>query len=154
VTNQPECPDCRTPVQPTWDWCMACGYDPEWLKPAGWKPGPVLVGSGAAAPPPGSPLAYAPAPAPVAASPRRTTSGLTEARPQEMTDPDWVPVAARERMSYVGVIGLVAAIVIAVGGLILVMVLVLNRPIGTTQANAAGLSPAASVSDPVAAEAG
>jgi hypothetical protein len=127
VTNQPECPDCRTPVQPTWDWCMACGYDPEWLKPAGWKPGPVLVGSGAAAPPPGSPLAYAPAPA---------------------------PVAARERMSYVGVIGLVAAIVIAVGGLILVMVLVLNRPIGTTQANAAGLSPAASVSDPVAAEAG
>jgi len=32
----PRCPTCGTPVLPHWDWCNACGYDPDGLKPAGW----------------------------------------------------------------------------------------------------------------------
>ena len=34
----PVCTNCGTYVQPDWDWCMACGFDPSHLKPAGWKP--------------------------------------------------------------------------------------------------------------------
>jgi hypothetical protein len=32
----PKCPSCSAPVQPDWDWCQLCGYDPESLMPAGW----------------------------------------------------------------------------------------------------------------------
>jgi hypothetical protein len=48
------CPNCKTPVQPDWDWCHACGWDPEGLRPAGV--GPVQ--------PPGygAPPGYGPAP--------------------------------------------------------------------------------------------
>lgn len=48
------CPNCKTPVQPDWDWCHACGWDPEGLRPAG-------VG---VVPPPayGAPPGYGPAP--------------------------------------------------------------------------------------------
>jgi len=157
VSHEPRCPECRTPVQPTWDWCMACGFDPEWLKPADWVPGLVTV---AAAPTPQAvPVTPAPA-APTARRPLARPEGISgmsdvaQARPQEMSDPDWAPAEPRRRMSYLGVAGLVAAIVIAIGTLILVTVLVLNRPIGTTQANAEGMPPPASVSGPVAAATG
>jgi hypothetical protein len=35
----PRCPTCGTGIQPHWDWCHFCGYDPDHLKPAGWIPG-------------------------------------------------------------------------------------------------------------------
>jgi hypothetical protein len=34
----PRCPTCGAPVQPNWDWCHLCGYDPEGLRPPGWTP--------------------------------------------------------------------------------------------------------------------
>jgi hypothetical protein len=34
--HAPKCPTCGTAIQPHWDWCHLCGYDPENLKPAGW----------------------------------------------------------------------------------------------------------------------
>jgi hypothetical protein len=36
--DAPRCPTCGSPVQPDWDWCQLCGYDPDGLKPAGWMP--------------------------------------------------------------------------------------------------------------------
>lgn len=45
------CPTCAAEVQPDWDWCHACGWDPEGLRPM----------AGDAPPPP--PSAPAPAPA-------------------------------------------------------------------------------------------
>jgi hypothetical protein len=29
----PPCPRCAAPVEPDWDWCQQCGYDPERLRP-------------------------------------------------------------------------------------------------------------------------
>jgi hypothetical protein len=34
--HAPKCPTCGTAIQPHWDWCHLCGYDPDNLKPAGW----------------------------------------------------------------------------------------------------------------------
>jgi hypothetical protein len=49
VTNTPPtCPECGVPVQSHWDWCHACGFDPENRKPLDIAPGPR------AAPPPGT----------------------------------------------------------------------------------------------------
>jgi len=39
VPAAPRCPTCGTGIQPHWDWCHFCGYDPDHLKPAGWLPG-------------------------------------------------------------------------------------------------------------------
>jgi len=39
-----KCPGCGTPIDPTWDWCHGCGFDPEGLKPAGWQPSAVPPG--------------------------------------------------------------------------------------------------------------
>lgn len=30
------CPKCAAAVQPDWDWCHRCGFDPEGKKPPGW----------------------------------------------------------------------------------------------------------------------
>lgn len=34
----PVCPDCGTTIEPDWDWCHACGFDPEGVRPAAWSP--------------------------------------------------------------------------------------------------------------------
>ena len=35
------CPQCGAPVQPSWDWCHACGFDPDGKMPAELRqPGP------------------------------------------------------------------------------------------------------------------
>lgn len=41
MTDGPRCPTCGTAVQPDWDWCRACGFDPEGLRPAGWAAQPA-----------------------------------------------------------------------------------------------------------------
>ena len=172
--TSPSCPRCHAEVGATWRWCLACGYDPEWLKPQGWTPGQAppartLVGAGVGGAPMAAQAAAAPSPHPYAPSslphagptpgatpgqlPGQPVARVDDARPQTMTDPDWAPVEPRRRMSYLGVAGLIAAIVIAIGTLVLVTILVLNRPIGTTQANAAAIAPVA-VSGPVAAAGG
>ena len=48
MSGEPLCPDCQTPVAPTWDWCMACGFDPAGHKPPDWRPG--LQHAGVASP--------------------------------------------------------------------------------------------------------
>ena len=34
----PVCPDCGTTIEPDWDWCHSCGYDPEGVRPGDWSP--------------------------------------------------------------------------------------------------------------------
>ena len=34
----PVCPDCGTTIEPDWDWCHSCGFDPEGVRPADWTP--------------------------------------------------------------------------------------------------------------------
>jgi hypothetical protein len=36
MADDPRCPECQTPVQSNWDWCHACGFDPDGLKPTDW----------------------------------------------------------------------------------------------------------------------
>ena len=38
MAQEPRCPKCHTMVQPSWDWCMGCGYDPAGRKPGDWTP--------------------------------------------------------------------------------------------------------------------
>ena len=33
--DEVRCPQCSVVVQPTWDWCHGCGYDPDGLREAG-----------------------------------------------------------------------------------------------------------------------
>lgn len=64
----PTCPQCGAAVEPTWDWCQRCGFDPEGLKPPHWRPaGAPTAGAGGAPafgppPAPATPPAFAPAP--------------------------------------------------------------------------------------------
>ncbi len=62
MASGPPCPQCGTEVQPGWDWCHRCGFDPENLRPAG-----------GAAPP--APAPFAPMGSPPAAPPVPTRSG-------------------------------------------------------------------------------
>lgn len=32
MSDAPACPECGTEVQPSWNWCEACGFDPEGLR--------------------------------------------------------------------------------------------------------------------------
>ncbi len=62
------CPRCNGAVQTDWDWCHACGFDPEGLKPRNWTPppsagsGPPSAGVSRTFPPPvgASPPTFAP----------------------------------------------------------------------------------------------
>ena len=149
--HQPTCPDCRTPVQPTWDWCHACGFDPSNHRPADWMPGLVSVGAVKSTTASATTIDLT-ASGPM--SPRLASylaPPVDEAQPQEMQDPDWLAPAGRRRLSYLGVVGILVAILIAVGSVVWVTVLVLHRPVGTTQANADALAPSLVVSGRVAA---
>jgi hypothetical protein len=110
---------------------MACGYDPELLKPLGWvAPGPSVASAHGTTTAPPRPV--------TAATP------VEDARPQAITDPDWVQSAPRRRLSYVATMGVVAAILVAVVGLVFVVLMVLNQPVGTAQADAMSIAPASS----------
>ena len=56
---------------------MACGYDPEGLRPTGWSAPTTMAASGGTA-------------TMVAARPAVTATLVEDARPQEINDPDWV----------------------------------------------------------------
>ncbi|MGZ4695747.1 MAG: hypothetical protein ACXWCM_07150 [Acidimicrobiales bacterium] len=124
----PKCPECRVDVQPSWDWCMSCGYDPEGLKPATWTAGSATAAAGGTT---------------TMARPRTpvTASVVEEARPQQISDPDWVPADPRRRLSYVATLGVLAAILIAVAALVFVILMVLHQPVGTTRADALSFGP-------------
>ncbi len=137
MAPQPTCPECNGDVRPSWDWCQNCGYDPAGLKPTGWTP------EATSASPPSSPRAsapnawVAPAPTPRPARPGGGQAVTTlvdpeAARPQRMRDPDWVQAAPRTGLPVPALVGLVAVVAAAVVGLIIVTLLVLHRPIGTT----------------------
>ena len=54
------CPRCSAEIQPTWDWCHACGFDPSGHRPDDWTPAGVPVAAGRApalADPPSGPTA-------------------------------------------------------------------------------------------------
>jgi len=125
VAHDPICPDCRSDVRPSWDWCMACGFDPAGLKPSGWKPG---------TPTPVSTATVAPGAAALGA----TATLVREAKPQQMEDPDWVQAPVRGRLGYLGMAALLAIILAAIAGVVVVMIIVLNHPVGTTSAGALG----------------
>lgn len=130
MAHEPICPDCSTVVRPSWDWCMACGFDPAGLKPTGWKPGTPTPVSAAHV-------------APEAAALGATATLVREARPQEMEDPDWVQDQVKGRLSYLGMAALLAIILAAIAGVVVVMIIVLHHPVGTTSADAFGAAPAA-----------
>lgn len=69
------CPQCGTPIQPTWDWCEACGFDPESMKPAGWRPAVAPHERPATAPRPAAPPPDWHAPPPGAQPAGHTTAG-------------------------------------------------------------------------------
>jgi hypothetical protein len=133
MSQEPRCPKCHTMVQPSWDWCMGCGYDP-----AGRRPADVDLTE-----PTDSPRSIEgpwTAPAPLGAV-RPTSQGATQvttlvgpgaARPQEMRDPDWVQTPSRRKIPIPAMIGLIAVVAAAIGALVVVTLLVLHKPIGTT----------------------
>ena len=130
MAHDPICPDCSTVVRPSWDWCMACGFDPAGLKPAGWKPGtPTPVSTATVAP--------------EAAALGATATLVREARPQEIEDPDWVQTPVKGRLTYLGMAALLALILAAIAGVVVVMIIVLHHPVGTTSADALGARPTA-----------
>ena len=128
MAHDPRCPECNTVVRPSWDWCMACGFDPAGLKPQGWRSG---------TPTPVSVASVAPEAAALGAT---TVTLVREAQPQEMSDPDWVQTAPKGRVSYLTMLGLLAVILIAITGVVVVILMVLNHPVGTTSADALGRS--------------
>ncbi len=108
---------------------MSCGFDPEDLKPSGWT-----------------------APNPTHAPQRRSRRWPRLDRswprpacrtpgPSRSADPDWVQSSPRRRLSYMATLGVLAAILVAVVGLVFVIVMVLNQPVGSTRADAASLFP-------------
>jgi len=107
---------------------MACGYDPEGLRPTGWSAPTTMAASGGTA-------------TMVAARPAVTATLVEDARPQEINDPDWVQHRPRRRLSYVATFGVLAAILVAVAGLVFVILMVLNQPVGTTRADALPFRP-------------
>ena len=139
MPQQPRCPKCHTMVEPSWDWCMGCGYDPAGHRPVdlalaapramrGHDPTDREGARPWAAPaPPG-------ATRPMGHGGTRVTTlvGPGAAQPQEMRDPDWVQAPAQRKLPIPALIGLVAVVAAAIGALVLVTLLVLHRPIGTT----------------------
>ncbi len=81
------CPSCGIPVEPSWDWCQNCNYDPVHLKPPDWTP-PV---DGPPAPPAPVPAAP-PAPA-VVHSGSRTATAVAPAPPPPAAAPGTTPGA-------------------------------------------------------------
>lgn len=85
----PVCPECGATIQPTWDWCHACGFDPEGLRPAGWTPtGPGGPGSPdlgdlprPPAPPPSSPSSSPSSPSSLLDAAAPSAPAATTARP-------------------------------------------------------------------------
>jgi len=63
TTAPPACPRCRVPVQPDWDWCHSCGFDPDGLRAPDDAAAVRLPGSAAPPPrPPAPPDLLAPPP--------------------------------------------------------------------------------------------
>jgi len=101
MTQEPACPQCGTPVQPTWDWCHACGFDPGGHRAAAAAAAPPT----APAPAPSTPpvpvpaaawsAAWSPPPAPAPTTPPRSPS-------------------SRVNLIIVGAVGLVAVLVVGV----------------------------------------
>jgi hypothetical protein len=76
------CPECGVPVEPNWDWCENCSFDPVHLKPPDWEPADrqsdgshaagVAPATGAtvpSTPPPPAPPSPRPTPPPGATQP-------------------------------------------------------------------------------------
>ncbi len=110
---EPRCPKCHAVVEPSWDWCMGCGYDPTGARPAdGLAQGATRdgVGTWQAPLPPGTTRTTVPA--------TRVTTlvGPDAARPQEMRDPDWVETPPR-KLPIPALVGLLAVVAAAIGAL-------------------------------------
>lgn len=80
-TSEPACPRCDVAIQPDWDWCHACGYDPMGLRPSAADP--LHAPSSAASGP--STAAARPSAAPATGTPRPTAD---PPRPRNVYEPD------------------------------------------------------------------
>jgi hypothetical protein len=94
------CPQCHADVEPTWDWCHACGFDPEGLKPQHISVGSVASVADRAA------EQAAEGPAPLPAPPRgAATVGLSDGShpysglPYDDTPPDPDEGAPQRRLA-------------------------------------------------------
>ncbi len=73
------------------------------------------------------------------APPRPAVAAITveDARPQQISDPDWVQQAGPDRrLSHLATLGVLAAILVAVAGLVFVILMVLHQPVGATRSDA------------------
>lgn len=115
MSEGPRCPRCQTSVQPTWDWCEACGWDPADLKPPGWQPGPAAGAPTAPpappSPPPPAPVGFPgpppPGPAGLPAPPPPGPAGFPTGPPP----PGWTPRPPVNRTRQV-VMGVAAAVLL------------------------------------------
>jgi len=176
MSHEPRCPKCHTTVQPSWDWCQGCGYDPASRKPDGWTPASAVPVAATTSPPPVPAPVRGPGPdidlsTPAAAEPARrdpagpwrapappgagrvvgdgatrvtTLVGPGAARPQEMRDPDWVQAPGHRKLPIPALIGLLVVVAAAIGALLVVTLMVLHRPIGTTGGGALDSQPSIS----------
>jgi len=140
VARTPTCPECLADVLPSWDFCHACGYDPSGLRPTGWGEPDDAESDDAS----GVTTAAWVAPAPTATRTAVRAGAVSRlvdpgaARPQEMHDPDWVRAPEHRGLPIPAIVGLVAVVTAAVVGLVVVTLMVLHRPIGTTNDGAQG----------------
>ena len=109
---------------------MACGFDPEGLRPTGWEAPyptttkPTMTGTNRV----GSTATLV--------GPTARAAALVDARPQRITDPDWVRLQPRRRLSSWPRPACSPPSSSAVAGLVFVILMVLNQPVGTTRADA------------------
>lgn len=113
MSDLPLCPRCETPIQPDWDWCHACGYDPLGKRTDGQGGDDRRAGASADT---ASEAPAVPAPPP----PARLSGGpegpdglgaIDRPRPRNVYDPDrpTSPVV-------LGVVGMAGVVVVALLG--------------------------------------
>ncbi len=121
----PACPQCGTEVQPHWDWCERCGYDPDGLRarttaalapPVATVPPAARAGGAPGLPPPAPPL---PPPGP----PLTPAAGLPPAAPAL----PWMAPTPSGGHTALRVVAIVVACVVALFVVLIVAVTLLGR---------------------------
>ena len=137
MSDGPGCPQCGTTVEPHWDWCHACGFDPEGLMPpelrAASRVPSTVAAYGAPSPAIGPAPTAAPYPGPV---------GRPGAIPPPGPVWDMTPVPTKKKSN------VLATLLIVFGGLAVVAVVAvvlvgpkLAKSVASTKAGAGAHDP-------------
>jgi hypothetical protein len=147
TTAPPACPECGTPIEPHWDWCHGCGFDPDGLRPNMWVPDPAAQAR-MQAPPPG-------VPAPVMAAPGVDDSARPPFSPGGRGPAESTSAPRPPRRGHVGaIVRTLIVVVVALGAIGAVAYVVLHnkmdnqKTLPSTPAFASGLALVFTNSDP------